>query len=121
MSDNKFTLHKSKNPTDEGWHQISGAINSDQILEIADTEGRKAKADLSITKWNRENEIRALLNSPHPNQQLLGRTLQLFLEQEGSNSEFSNVKDIYLIRYNHQLIGGSSPLTLFFTHPDLKP
>ncbi|MES2733082.1 MAG: hypothetical protein V4714_15140 [Bacteroidota bacterium] len=179
MSDNKFTLHKSKNPTDEGWHQISGAINSDQIMEIADTEGRKAvrgltsvpspfarmhlfntafdmvnkeghqhesvyhrmvsqcldmlellfnyqeyrkaKADLSITKWNRDNEIRTLLESRHPNQQLLGRTLQLFLEQEGGNSEFSNVKDVYLIRYNHQLIGGSSPLTLFFTHPDLKP
>jgi hypothetical protein len=179
MSDNKFTLHKSKNPTDEGWHQISGAINSDQILEIADTEGRKAsrgltsvpspfarmhlfntafdmanreghphesvyhrmvsqcldvlelmfnygeyrkaQADLRITKWNRDNEIGALLSSRHPNQQLLGRTLQLFLEQEGNNNDFSHVKDIYLIRYNHQLIGGSSPLTLFFTHPDLKP
>jgi hypothetical protein len=176
---NKFTLHKTKNPTDEGWHQIGGAINSDQIIEIADTEGKKAtrgltsvpspfarlhlfraafemvnreghnavsvyhemvsqcldmlelmfnyqeykkaKANLSITKWNRANEINAMLQSPHPNQRLLGKTLQLFLEQDGDNKEFNQVKDIYLIRYNHQLIGGSSPLTLFFTSPDLKP
>lgn len=175
----KLTLHKTKNPTDEGWHQISGAINSEQILEIADTEGRKAsrgltsvpspfarmhlfatafdlvnkeghgldsvyhrmvsqcldmlellfnyqgykqaKAPLGITKWSRENEIAAMLNSPHANQRLLGKTLQLFLDQEGDNRVFSSVKDIYLIRFDHQLIGGSSPLTLFFTNPDLQP
>jgi hypothetical protein len=176
---NKFTLHKTKNPTDEGWHQISGAINSDQIMEIADTEGRKAtrgltsvpspfarmhlfatafdmvnkdghnqdsvyhrmvsqcldmlellfnyqgykkaKANLSITKWSRDNEIQAMLSSPHPNQRLLGKTLQLFLEQEGDTGTFNSVRDIYVIKYDYQLIGGSSPLTLFFTNPDLKP
>jgi hypothetical protein len=176
---NKFTLHKTKNPTDDGWHQIGGPINSEQIIEITDTEGRKAsrgltsvpspfarmhlfesafdmvnreghleetvyhrmvsqcldmlelmfnygeytraRAPLSITKWSRHNEIQALLNSKNPNQRLLGRTLELYLQQEGAGTRFEGLKDIYLVRYNHQLIGGSSPLTLFFSSPDLAP
>ncbi len=42
-------------------------------------------------------------------------TLELYLEQDKESYNFDLLHRLYLIEYNHKIIGCTSPATLFFT------
>ena len=69
---------------------------------------------LKIIPWNKEDNIRKLLISSDPKHQLLGATLDLYIEQDGAISNFHDMENMYFITYDHKVIGGTSPSTLFF-------
>lgn len=80
--------------------------------------GRK----LTLRRWNTEAEIRKMRSEEGT--RLLGETLQLFFQDQ----RFQGFTDMYLIFYESpelaggpRLLGGTSPLTMLFTGPAVKP
>lgn len=81
-------------------------------------------ADIGMGKklWFKEWKVREnidklkLKGESHPNY-LLGKSLdQIFSDK--INPRFADVDSIFLIYYENKLMGGTSPLTLFFTSPN---
>lgn len=71
--------------------------------------------NLEILIWHRETEIYNLINSKNVRHKLLGETLNTFLNGEEALKDFGKC---CIIKYNGQVIAGSSPLTGFFTTPN---
>lgn len=66
---------------------------------------------IEVKPWNVSANIAALKTSPSEGHQVLGKSLENFALN-------LDVKDIYLIYYNGELIGGTSPFTLVYTLPN---
>ncbi|WP_139924832.1 hypothetical protein [Hymenobacter sp. DG01] len=80
--------------------------------------GRK----ITLRRWNAEAEIRRMRQEEGT--RLLGETLQLYMQDE----RFRDFTDMYLVYYESpelaggtRLLGGTSPLTILFTGPEVKP
>ncbi len=67
---------------------------------------------ISFVEWNREVKIEELKTSANEKHVLLGEAFELFFES------FYNFDKIYLIFYDGILLGGTSPLTMFYTSPN---
>jgi hypothetical protein len=72
--------------------------------------------DIRIIEWDKVNDISSLRLSTQIEHKLLGETLEMYLKNTADAQAFNfNIFDkIYLLEYKHQIIGGTSPLTLFF-------
>jgi len=76
---------------------------------------------LQLMVWDRHQDLQQLLNSPNPKHKRLGETLRLYLEQDRQAHNFDELNSIYLLNYiaggpgKINIIGGTSPSTLFFT------
>lgn len=70
---------------------------------------------LSISYWDQKSHLRLLTESNDPKHRLYGETLALYLSQDNESFNFKELNGIYIFKYNHQVIGGTSPMTLFFT------
>ena len=98
---------------------VSHALDVAQMFFNYDTF-KEAKL-LDMIKWDSAN-VQAMKQSSNPKQQLFGRTLELFLNQDAGTYNFGMLQSIYMLRYigpgsNKQfnIIGATSPATLFFT------
>ena len=69
--------------------------------------------NIEIITWNKKEDLDRLLLSP--NHKLLGETIKMFLKQDEDAYNFDLLDKLYLISYNYQIIGGTSPATLFFS------
>src|SRR5690606_10826313 len=92
---------------------ISDALDIGQLLFNFD----KHQNDLQLIEWNKERSLNNLLNA-NPSQKHLGNTLKLFLQQDRNQYNFSEFENIYILLYKHIIIGGTSPITLFFAAPN---
>ena len=95
---------------------VSDALDVGQIL----FEFNKFQNDFEIITWNKQNDIDALLNSNNPGHQLLGKTLDIFIQQDGSVYNLDKTNNIYLLNYKKgnqllNIIGATSPASLFFS------
>lgn len=72
------------------------------------------KNSIEIIEWDMSTQINSLKSSPELGHKRLGEALDLYLKQDALTFNFDAMKSIYIIKYNHQVIGGTSPLTLFF-------
>lgn len=74
------------------------------------------QSDIKIIEWDKTSDILKLLNSNISEHTKLAETLKMYLEnKEDANAfNFNQVQKIYLIKYKHHIIGGTSPLTMFF-------
>lgn len=75
-------------------------------------------SQLHIVEWNREVAL-PLLKS---NQQhrLLGETIEMFLNQDKEAFNFDKLDRLYFLVYGNQVIGSTSPVTLFMATPNAK-
>ena len=73
---------------------------------------------LHIIEWNRSTELQRLKNSPQ--HQLLGETLEMFLQQDQEAFNFDSMDRLYFLVYGNQVIGSTSPVTLFMASPNAK-
>ena len=100
----------------------------------------KLKDKVKIIKWDKEQGLENLQNSPFKGHQHLGKALELFTNQDGGNAKvseddrrsggynFDSMDAIYILRFTDNndsaIIGGTSPSTIFFSSPissdDLK-
>ncbi|MDE6754200.1 MAG: hypothetical protein K2J82_06280 [Muribaculaceae bacterium] len=73
-----------------------------------------ASSELSLIRWNVDQQAQALKNSPLPGHSGLGEALL----SAWNNANYMG-RDIILIKYGNDIIGGTSPLSLFYTNPNL--
>jgi hypothetical protein len=92
---------------------ISDALDIGQILFNYD----KYKQNLKLVAWDKVTSLNMLLNG-NEEQKHLGNTLDLFLKQDSQQYNFNDFDKIYILKYNHEIIGGTSPRTLFFAAPN---
>lgn len=79
---------------------------------------------IDILVWNPQSGIQDLMNSTDTSHQVVGRTLDMFLQQDSQGSDpynFGKMNNVYLLRYKGpgykpmHIIGATSPATLFFS------
>ncbi|RZL46335.1 MAG: hypothetical protein EOP00_15310 [Pedobacter sp.] len=73
------------------------------------------KNKIEIIEWDKTLQIDNLKRSIDKGHRRLGEALELFLLQDANTFNFNDVRSFYLVKYNHEVIGGTSPLTLFFS------
>lgn len=108
----EFIQHNVDLDSKKDAHQIvSNALDIGEILFNYNTFSSK----LSIELWDKSESLKSLLNSSNSNHQHLGKTLELFLSSEDAGSfNFDKLDKIFILKYENQVIGGTSPKTLFF-------
>jgi hypothetical protein len=73
------------------------------------------KNNIKIVAWDRVTQISELKRSSDSGHRRLGEVLELYLDQDKLTFNFDMMNSIYLVKFNHQVIGGTSPLTMFFS------
>jgi hypothetical protein len=100
---------------------VSDALDLAEMLFNIDSVKDKVK----IIVWDREAELGKMKRGADTHRRL-AETLELYLEQDKASYNFDLMKRLYLIEYNHKIIGCTSPATLFFatandlTHAQIK-
>lgn len=100
---------------------VSDALDLTEMLFNIDS----IKERIKIIVWDREAEI-VKLKATSDMHRRFAETLELYLEQDKTSYNFDLLKRLYLIEYNHKIIGCTSPATLFFatandlTHAQIK-
>ena len=74
---------------------------------------------LRLVEWNRETELDMLKKSPQ--HRLLGETIEMFLEQDKEAFNFDKMDRLYFLIYGNQVVGSTSPVTLFMATPNAQP
>ncbi|MDR2146278.1 MAG: hypothetical protein LBE91_07465 [Tannerella sp.] len=95
---------------------VSDAFDVGQIFFEYD----KFADQLEIIVWDKENDMNELLESPYREHELLGKTYDIFLKQDGRKYNFARMDRMYLLNYKNgigitNIIGATSPATLFFS------
>ena len=82
----------------------------------------KFRDKVRILVWDSKSDLQTLLNSANDKHRLFGETLRLYLEQDADAFNFGQLDRIYLLDYigpnkprQMNIIGATSPATLFFT------
>lgn len=79
---------------------------------------------VEIIVWDKDKQITELLNSNNESHRIVGKTLEMFFNQDSKGNDpynFGKMKNIYILRYKgpgHRqmhIIGATSPATLFFS------
>lgn len=73
------------------------------------------RRSLRIVKWNFNTDLNKLKTSSNEKHVLLGETLDLYLQQDGSASNLNLTENLHFLYCDDILVGGTSPSTLFFT------
>ena len=89
---------------------VSDALDLAEILFNIDS----IKDKIRIIVWDKEAEIEKLKTNSNKGHRQLAETLVLYLEQDKESYNFDLLKRLYLVEYNHKIIGCTSPATLFF-------
>lgn len=93
---------------------VANALDIAQLFFYSE----EMQQQLHIIKWNKETEIAMLKQSQQ--HRLLGETIEMFLEQDKEAFNFDKLQNIYFLVYGNQVIGSTSPVTLFMATPNAK-
>lgn len=123
-----FKIVGNKTSNLDGIERNGKAMGSDNHKLISDAldigqiffNYNKHKDDLSLVAWDKDSSLNTLLKG-NKKQQHLGNTLKLFLNQDSKQYNFDKFDKIYILKYKHKIIGGTSPRTLFFAAPSVEP
>lgn len=90
---------------------VSDSFDLGEMLFNQDSLGDKLK----ILTWDPQTDLENLRKSTNTQHRLYGDTLKLFLDQDREAYNFDLMRRMYMVEYDHKIIGGTSPCTLFFT------
>lgn len=95
---------------------VSDSLDVGQLFFEID----KHRDKLEIIVWDKQTDLQVLINSDKQGHKLLGETLNMFLIQDASTFNFNHLQRIYLLNFKNgpaltNIIGATSPATLFFT------
>lgn len=108
----KYVVDKNELEGNTIYHKlISDCFDVGEMFFKIDSLGSKAQ----IKCWDKNIDLNALKNSTNPRHKLYGETLDLFLRQDKETYNFDSLNRMFFILYDFQIIGGTSPSTLFFT------
>ncbi len=74
---------------------------------------------LHVVEWNKASALQLLAADPH--HRLLADTMAMFLEQDKEAFNFDRMDRLYFLVYGNQVVGGTSPTTLFMATPNACP
>ena len=97
---------------------VSDCLDLGELLFDSETLSHHHKSNrkiLEIIPWDKKNHLQSLLNSPHEGHKKLGEVLLLYLEQDARTYNFDKLEQFFIVKYDSQFLGGTSPSTLFFT------
>lgn len=89
---------------------VADALDLGEILFNAD----RYLDRLSVVNWNKNENLQSLENG-NEGQKLIGNTLKLFFDQDADQYNFDDLDDIHIIKIDGKVVGGTSPISLFFT------
>jgi hypothetical protein len=93
------------------YHKIvSDALDVGQIFYIRN----ELREEVEIVSWDPHEEIPKLASSPNDSHRLYGESLKLFWDADAENNNFSEFNKFFILKYRNEVIGGTSPTTLFF-------
>ena len=96
---------------------VSDALDVAQLFFIYP----KHKDKIRIVSWNPADRFENLLNDTNPKHQAFAETLKVFWHQDSNVYNFDRVKRLYfLLNSANEVIGGTSPATMFFAAPDVR-
>jgi hypothetical protein len=111
LFDTAFKMVLEDPEGDSVYHQlVSDCLDMFQLLFKAGNDDPHLRFEV----WNRQERLQALkgMGDGHPHK-LLADSLEMFF-----TGKFADVQEIILIYYKNILLGGTSPLTVFFTSPN---
>lgn len=73
---------------------------------------------LRIIEWNKSTELQVLQSDIQ--HKLFGETLSMFLEQDKEAFNFDKMDRLYFLVYGNQVVGSTSPVTLFMASPNAR-
>lgn len=94
---------------------VAGALDVAQLFFDLPELGDK----LSVVEWNRDTALRQLEGDER--HRLLADTLRMFLEQDKEAFNFDRMDCLYFLFYHGEVIGCTSPVTLFMATPNAQP
>lgn len=74
---------------------------------------------LHVVEWNKRAALQALAQDPQ--HRLLGDTIAMFLDQDKEAFNFDRMDRLFFLVYGNQVIGSTSPVTLFMATPNARP
>ncbi|MEO9258004.1 MAG: hypothetical protein ABI207_06455 [Crocinitomicaceae bacterium] len=81
----------------------------------------KHKGNIKIVSWNPKDRFEQLAIDSTIRHSTFAETLKIFWNQDGKVYNFDKVHRLYfLLNNSNQVIGGTSPATLFFAAPDVN-
>lgn len=108
-------------PTDTVHHKLVGQFWDMWELVFNYYQRRQPGQRLSVRVWNRQEELAKL--DAHPGTRPLAQALRLYL----NDKRFADLRELHLLYFPGstpneppQLLGGTSPLTLFFPAPAVR-
>lgn len=75
------------------------------------------KHKVKIIRWNKKAEMENLKKGSKEHQ-LIAKTLELYLKQDEKVYNFHLLEDLYILKIDNIIVGGTSPATLFFPSPN---
>ena len=93
---------------------VANALDIAQLFFNIEELGQQ----IHIVKWSKSSELDMLRNDRR--HQLLGETLEMFLDQDKEAFNFDKLDNIFFLVYGNQVIGSTSPVTLFMASPDAR-
>ncbi|MBF6597959.1 MAG: hypothetical protein ITF98_07005 [Fermentimonas sp.] len=95
---------------------VSDSLDVGQIFFDID----KFKNLVEIIVWDKGRDIKELAISNNEGHKLLGKTYEIYLNQDAESFNFDKLKCIYILNYKYgkafsNIIGGTSPASLFFS------
>lgn len=89
---------------------VSDCLDVGELLFNADY----IKGQLQIVAWDPDTDLQRLLQSGNEQHRRLGEVLRLYLSQDAGTYNFNNIRRLYILYYNYKVVGGTSPVSLFF-------
>lgn len=108
----RLSLHKDLNGEAMDKKLVSNALDVAQLL----FNYREYNSLFHIIEWNKRTQIERLKTDGQ--HKLLGETIEMFLQQDAEAFNFDKLEKLYFITYGNNVIGGTSPITLFMASPD---
>jgi hypothetical protein len=115
---------------------LSGVPNDEKLVSYSLDVGEiffnyeRLKNNLKVIRWDKNVGLKNLIDSPLKEHNRFGDALQLFIRQDGGIAKiddddrrsggynFDYMDAIYILKYKDEIIGGTSPSTLFFSAPE---
>jgi hypothetical protein len=98
---------------------VSEALDVGQILFTL--EKFKGNKKLELVSWDQAKGLERLKSSNNSSHKLLGKTLSMYIDEDNAAYGFKNFdKFIFLKRNQDIVLGGLSPVTLFFSSAEAK-
>lgn len=109
----RLSVHTDLNGEAMDKKLVSDALDIAQLL----FNYKEYSSDLfHIIEWNKYTQIERLKTDGQ--HKLLGETIEMFLNQDAAAFNFDRLEKLYFVIYGNNVIGGTSPITLFMATPN---